>query len=290
MAYKVCLLDSDPAYQRALMEYLNLRAAIPIQLYVFSNPVVYQTFREHERPALLLVGDSYVDCLDAEDCPVLVLTANRENIGRDRYFFRYQSAEQLTAEMLKMVDAERECRIEEGVFLAVYSPLGRCGKTTFARELCRRYPNSLYVNWEGIPAQLEEGGIGSWMLYCMKSRNAECFSYLQEQGCRELPPPESYQDIRQMEAQDIQWLQQEIRKRRLYKRVVFDIGGLALAGYAVLKAFDKVFVPVLKDTVSEKKVKVFEQMLQQEQVVLPGLQYISQEEMNAGALTGMQER
>ncbi len=110
---------------------------------------------------------------------------------------------------------------------------------------------------------------------------------MQEQGCHKLPPPESFQDIRQMEAQDIQWLQQEIKKRRLYERVVFDIGGLVLAGYAVLKAFDKVFVPVLKDTVSEKKVKVFEQMLQQEQVVLPGLQYISREEMNAEALTGM---
>lgn len=287
MAYKVCLLDSDPAYQRALMEYLNLRATIPIQLYVFSNPVVYQAFRERERPALLLVGDSYADCLDAEACPVLVLTTKRENIGRDRYLFRYQSAEQLTEAMLKILDVNRECGIEDGVFLAVYSPLGRCGKTTFARELCRRYPNSLYVNWEGIPAQMEEGGIGSWVLYCMKSRNEECFSYLQEQGCHKLPPPESFQDIRQMEAQDIQWLQQEIKKRRLYERVVFDIGGLVLAGYAVLKAFDKVFVPVLKDTVSEKKVKVFEQMLQQEQVVLPGLQYISREEMNAEALTGM---
>ena len=88
MAYKVCLLDSDPAYQRALMEYLNLRATIPIQLYVFSNPAVYAAFREREKPELILVGDCYADWKDAEDCPVLVLTINREYIGRTQYFFR----------------------------------------------------------------------------------------------------------------------------------------------------------------------------------------------------------
>lgn len=87
MAYKVCLLDSDPAYQRALMEYLNLRATIPIQLYVFSNPAVYAAFREREKPELILVGDCYADWKDAEDCPVLVLTTNREYIGRTQYFF-----------------------------------------------------------------------------------------------------------------------------------------------------------------------------------------------------------
>ena len=49
------------------MEYLNLRATIPIQLYVFSNPAVYAAFREREKPELILVGDCYADWKDAED-------------------------------------------------------------------------------------------------------------------------------------------------------------------------------------------------------------------------------
>ena len=190
MAYKVCLLDSDPAYQRALMEYLNLRATIPIQLYVFSNPAVYAAFREREKPELILVGDCYADWKDAEDCPVLVLTTNREYIGRTQYFFRYQSVEHLVETMLQMIGANQPCVTETGMFYAVYSPLGRCGKTTFAKKLCERIGNSLYVNWEGISECLDEKGIGSWMLYCMKSRNEECLEYLQANAVASLPPPE----------------------------------------------------------------------------------------------------
>ena len=158
MAYKVCLLDSDPAFQRALMQYLNLRATIPIQLYVFSNPAVYAAFREREKPELILVGDCYADWKDAEDCPVLVLTTNREYIGRTKYFFRYQSVEHLVETMLQMIGANQPCVTKTGMFYAVYSPLGRCGKTTFAKKLCERIGNSLYVNWEGISECLDENG------------------------------------------------------------------------------------------------------------------------------------
>lgn len=184
MAYKVCLLDSDPAYQRALMEYLNLRATIPIQLYVFSNPAVYAAFREREKPELILVGDCYADWKDAEDCPVLVLTINREYIGRTQYFFRYQSVEHLVETMLQMIGANQPCVTETGMFYAVYSPLGRCGKTTFAKKLCERIGNSLYVNWEGISECLDEKGIGSWCIYCMKSRNENVWSICRQMRLR----------------------------------------------------------------------------------------------------------
>lgn len=290
MAYKVCLLDSDPAYQRALMEYLNLRATIPIQLYVFSSPTVYKAFREKEKPALILVGDSYVDSLSTEECPVLVLTEKREYIGQEHYLFRYQNAEKLTEAMLAVIDKDKAYMLDRNTFLAVYSPLGRCGKTTFAKKLREQFSNGLYVNWEGVSEQSGDDGVGSWILYCMKSRNEECLEYLQEHLCRELPPPESFQDIRQIDVEDIRWLKQEMKKRQLYEGVVFDIGGMTLAGYAVLEAFDKVFVPVLKDDVSNRKIKVFEQMVQREQIDIPGLQYICREEMEAEQLASVYVR
>lgn len=88
MAYKVCLLDSDPAYQRALMEYLNLRATIPIQLYVFSNPAVYAAFREREKPELILVGDCYAELEDAaEGLPRFWCSRQTANISGGRSIF-----------------------------------------------------------------------------------------------------------------------------------------------------------------------------------------------------------
>ena len=290
MAYKVCLLDSDPAYQRALMEYLNLRATIPIQLYVFSNPAVYAAFREREKPELILVGDSYADWKDAEDCPVLVLTANREYIGRAQYFFRYQSVERLVETMLQMIGTNQPCAIETGMFYAVYSPLGRCGKTTFAKSLCERIGNSLYVNWEGISESLDEKGIGSWMLYCMKSRNEECLEYLQAHAVTSLPPPECFRDIRQIEIEDLQWFREEIQRRGQYAGVVFDIGGMALASYAVFGVFDRILIPTLRDTVSQRKQEVFEKMLRQEYEKTENLQYVQLEGQDVDRIAEMYVR
>lgn len=151
-----------------------------------------------------------------------------------------------------MIGANQPCVTETGMFYAVYSPLGRCGKTTFAKSLCERIGNSLYVNWEGISECLDENGIGSWMLYCMKSRNEECLEYLQANAVASLPPPECFRDIRQIEIEDLRWFREAIQRRGQYAGVVFDIGGMALASYAVFGAFDRILIPTLRDTVSQK--------------------------------------
>lgn len=151
-----------------------------------------------------------------------------------------------------MIGANQPCVTETGMFYAVYSPLGRCGKTTFAKKLCERIGNSLYVNWEGISECLDENGIGSWMLYCMKSRNEECLEYLQANAVASLPPPECFRDIRQIEIEDLRWFREAIQRRGQYAGVVFDIGGMALASYAVFGAFDRILIPTLRDTVSQK--------------------------------------
>lgn len=277
MAYKVCLLDSDPAYQRALMEYLNSRTTIPIQLYVFTIPAAYMAFRGHEKPHLILVGDAYADWKDSEDCPVLVLTGNREFIGQSQYFFRYQSVERLVEVIQQILGMKRRCEVETGMFYAVYSPLGRCGKTTFAKSLSRQFTNSLYVNWEGISETTDEDELGGWMLYCIKSRNEECLTYLQTHAVSSLPPPDCYEDIRQIEIEDLLWFREELKKRQLYEGVIFDIGGMVLASYAVLDAFDRIFIPTLADAVSIRKQEVFGQMIQRKYEHVENLQYVQLE-------------
>lgn len=275
MAYKVGLLDADSAYQRALMEYLNLRATVPIQLYAFTNPEAFDTFLKKEMPELILVGDEYADRMEQENCQGLVLTKKRENIGRSQYLFRYQSVDTLIKYMLETIGTAQKTSLEKGVFLAVYSPLGRCGKTQFANSLCRAMPDSLYVNWEGISAEEATDGIGSYLLYCMKSRNEACFAYLQEQHVTRIPPPDSFQDIRQAELQDMFFFRDGIRKRNLYDGVVFDIGVTALSGYEILSAFDSIFVPTLEDEPSQMKQKWFERAYLQEGGDIEKLRYIS---------------
>lgn len=290
MAYKVCLLDSDPAYQRALMEYLNSRTTIPVQLYVFTIPATYMAFREKEKPQLILVGDAYADWKDPDDCPVLVLTGNRELIGQPKYFFRYQSVERLVEVIQQILSMNQRYVVNSGMFYAVYSPLGRCGKTTFSKSLCRQFTDSLYVNWEGISEMADEDELGSWILYCIKSRNEECLTYLQTHAVTSLPPPDCFEDIRQIEKEDLIWFREEVRKRQLYESVVFDIGGMVLASYRVLEAFDRIFVPTLSDAVSLRKQEVFGQMLRRNYEHMENLQYVQLEGQDADCVVEMYMR
>lgn len=278
MAYKVCLLDSDSAYQRALMQYLNMRASIPVQLYAFTSAESFYAFRETMVPELLLLGEEYAQISDS--CPTCILSRRREYMGSGKVLFRYQNADALVREMLSMIEETQKKTVGGGVCYAVYSPVGRCGKSTLARAVCHRYTQSLYINWEGIAAQTDaqmQEDAGNELLYCMKSRNETYTALLEDGAYTAIPPPEAYSDIRQIEVEDLEWFREEIRKKTKYEVVVFDIGTMVLRGYELLTVFDRVLVPVLPDAVSKDKLEWFEKALTRACGQLPQLQYVQME-------------
>lgn len=272
MAYKVGMLDTDPAYQKSFMEYLNLRATIPIRLFTFSSPERLAEFQTQNSLDLLLVGDEMAQT--EWNMPWLVLTKHREDGQRERYLFRYQSMDVIVRCILEDIEKNRTETEYVHAFFAVYSPLGRCGKTQYAKNLCARFEKSLYVNWEGISSEAAGDGQGSWLIYCMKSRNEECFRQLQVQKGESVPPPDSYQDIAQVEKGDLEWFRDTVKKKKIYDAVVFDIGSTVLCGYQVLEVFDRIYVPTLDDPVSKSKLKEFVRMYEQELGDASGLQYV----------------
>ncbi|MGN0390883.1 MAG: hypothetical protein ACI4L2_08715 [Wujia sp.] len=279
MAYRVGLLDYDTAYQNALMEYWNLRAATPVQLFVFSKPKMLEQFLATNALSLLLVGDEFADL--CADCPVIVLTKYREYANLPRYMFRYQNAEKLLDNLMQFIAQDTKQEIGTSIFLAVYSPLGRCGKTMYARWLCSQYANSLYVNWEGFTASEKDREAGSHFLYCMKSRNESCFALLEEQKPSEIAAPSGFQDIRQIEMEDLKWFREGLTMRKIYDCIVFDIGPTVLSDYSIFSQFDRVLIPVLSDTVSQSKIRDFERILRQEtgDAGMDNLQYIETEQI-----------
>jgi len=70
-----------------------------------------------------------------------------------------------------------------------------------------------------------------------------------------------FADNRQILTEHISWLSDILRREGTYNRVVFDIGTGSLSDVSLLDSFDSVFVPVLNDMVSERKLKVFRDLL-----------------------------
>lgn len=274
MAYRVGLLDCDTEYQKALMEYLNLRAAKNVQLFVFSRAELLEQFLLTNVLSLLLVGDEFAGM--RAECPVVVLTKYREYATFPQYIFRYQSAELLLNNLLQLLSQDEKQEVGTGLFLAVYSPLGRCGKTTYARWLCTQYASSLYVNWEGFSDAEKDRELGSQFLYCIKSRNESCFSLFEDEKPFEIVAPCGFQDIRQIEEKDLKWFREGLEKRKIYDCIVFDIGPTVLMDFSLFRQFDRVLIPILSDAVSKGKIRDFERMLRQEtgDLGMDNLQYI----------------
>ena len=72
--------------------------------------------------------------------------------------------------------------------------------------------------------------------------------------------------------------------------IIMARGGMALASYAVFGAFDRILIPTLRDTVSQKKQKVFEQMLRQEYEKTENLQYVQLEGQDVDQIADMYVR
>ena len=262
MSVKVGFLDKDFAYQNALMEYLNYHFASSIQVVVFSDPEKLEQYLATNVLNLLLVGDEFSNY--DWNCPKMILTKSREQADELQYFFRYQSSKNLLDYVLQYVGYSEKQDISNCMIFAVYSPLGRCGKTTYAKWLCTQYERSLYVNWEGFTDFDGSRETGSHFLYCLKSRNESCFTFLEEERCTEIGAPAGIFDIRQVEACDLKWFFDGVRARKLFDCIVFDIGAASVADFSVLREFDRVLVPTLADMVSKKKLSDFERMLKQD--------------------------
>lgn len=282
MVYRVGLLDYDRAYQNALMNYCNLRSSACIQLVVFSEQEKLEQFLATNVLNLLLVGDEF--SYFQANCPVVVLTKYREHTNASQYLFRYQNMEHLLSGIFSFIGGHSLQEIQSCVCFAVYSPLGRCGKTTYAKWLCSQYTRSLYVNWEGFYDAQSDKKTGSYMLYCMKSRNEACFSVFEEQSVTEIGEPESIFDIRQVDAEDLRWFLDGLLKRKCYDCIVFDIGISVCSGFRIIDEFDRVLIPTLPDDISQRKLKDFERMLMQElgETGLGKVQYVDLTQVFSG--------
>lgn len=187
---------------------------------------------------------------------------------------KYSKASVLVKRMLELLGTEKMVmgNVQDGISVAVYSPIGRCGKTRLAESLCRywniqdaegngKYGRSIYLG-------LEEYGRGGGeavmetLLYYLKQRSekleAQLKTWIQVQsGFDSIPSADCYQELRELDAADIKWLTETLRRAGGYRYLVADIGGGSLADLNILQVFDVIYLPYLQEETVQKKLEVF---------------------------------
>ncbi|MBQ9609328.1 MAG: hypothetical protein IJV15_07800 [Lachnospiraceae bacterium] len=264
--YKVGICDSDTYYVMGVMEYINLNESIPIKIFAFSNLNSIEDYIRRNKLDMLLLDEKF----EYNDTSILIfkLTDIRENSSKNGKIYKYQNIENISFTILKILDNKRLNTKNGNYVYGIYSPLGRCGKTSLAKGICNYYKDSLYIGFEafagGLPEDMESyRTLYEHFMYYLISENIRINEVIDKMnhvnGYRSFIALD-YKDLKSVSTENIKWLTDTLRYSNEYRRIVYDINA-GVMDIRVMLAVDRIYVPVLKDRVSADKIDRFEKMI-----------------------------
>ncbi|MCM1158753.1 MAG: hypothetical protein NC300_09230 [Bacteroidales bacterium] len=276
---KIGIQDKERTYCLKLADFLNQKGEGRWKAMAFTETDALKEYLE-KRQMDILVGTDGEELLrikrQQKEMSVLWLSektgsgeAGKQQIGGTELFVlgRYQSAKEIYKSIRRMVEQKRELLQEKIPLVAVYSPVGRCGKTTLALKIVREhaYESWLYVGMEdynGLPENME--GMkqrADDFLYFLKERLTDRLLLLLKESEGIIPTAFSFLDTRQIVKEDIFWLREEVKKQGIYKGILFDLGTGVLQELEQLNIFDCLLVPYLEERCAMAKRQKLEELL-----------------------------
>ena len=248
--FAVCDLEVD--YALNFMDYLNHKKNIPFEIQAFTNVESLIAYGKMNHIELLLISQK----------------AMCRQVHVVREVMACYGAEKAVAPAVFPV-LKKTTEI-----YAVYSPLGRCLKTSFALTLGQILAKEravLYLNLEEYSGFEEMLGKGfaqnlSDLLYFVRQENGNLIYKMNSMvqtinNLDFIPPVRTPEDIRGTAWEDWEKLIQEIVLHSNYEFVILDIGGAVDGTFQVLDMCRRIYMPVLSDPVSISKIAQFENLI-----------------------------
>ncbi len=266
MEYRLGICDDDYHYVVNLMEYVNSTYADALRMVAFSSIESIQKYLEKSYLDGVLVGCVNQDEINFGDYAngLVEIYLTEDGNSTNGEIYKYQSGEVIVKNIMdKLNICTQPKRVGDNAFLAVYSPLGRCGKTSLAKGLTIESRKSIYIGFEEFG---KRDRLGEEILYHMLFKNMGVIELLEglradEYGLRQVQGIMSYLDIRHLEKENLEWLKQQLVICENYDKMVFDIGGAVLSDLNMLSIMDRIYVPVLEDEQSLVKLQAFREVI-----------------------------
>ena len=215
---------------------------------------------------------------------VFVIAPEREVAleNREVPIYKYQPGDQILAEMIRQcsmsgdekqiflkITGKKNCRV-----IAVYSPVRRIGKTTYAIRLGRKLAKEANVLYLGMETYGGEGGhfpegtqtLADVLYYARQEqsnigtvlttivRHSENLDYI-------VPMPVS-EDIKEIDSEEWIRLIQKIIEQSIYEIVILDMDEGVRDIYRVLRICNEIHMLTIDEPVAEAKVAQFEAELE----------------------------
>ena len=279
------ICDQESEYAARLAAFLNGKKELAFQVKIFKSPEQVSVLQKDESVDVMLVGSSFSieerTLLKASKIFVLADEKKTELLPGETSIFKYQSGEEILSQIVQSFVKEEKAETfwyfskkEKGKLIAVYSPVHRCGQTTFAlkkgRELSRK-ENVLYLNLEsfaGIDGYFprEDQRTLSTLLYYAKQENGQIGLILstlvkKTGGLDYIPPAAVTEDLKLITSSEWKKIFAQILKESIYDILLLDLGECIQGIYEILEDCDEVYLPVADDKTAVSKLRQYEEVL-----------------------------
>ena len=275
----MAVYDNDPFYAERLSDYINRKEEGVFKAQAFTSKERLEEFASKNTIDVLLTGEDPDEGSVLKETQKIYLTEERgaEKGRKEAEVYKYQSGDDIIREVMAVycefpgVKAifpgmtERKKKI-----IGVYSPIGRCGKTSLALamgQLLARDEKVLFISLDsftGFSQLLDE----QWkrdmsdLIYYYKQgrfhglRLNTIVYYLGDMAW--LPPFRYPDDQSQITAEELADLLLLILQDSSYETIILDIGNFDHQVIPLLETCNAIYMPLKEDQISVAKIKEFE--------------------------------
>ncbi len=285
----IVICDREVKYAENLMENIMERKEFAVKVYVCSTWENVKILSKEKSIDILVVDEAYAKIdrsgVDAEQIFVLT-TGNYKNVHQEeKCVYKYQCVDQILSEILETYfertkeNMMKSVKKESVQILAVYSPIHRTGKTSFAIALGKelaKFKKVLYLNMEeyfgygGMFEQKDSGNLGD-ALYYTKQENSNFGLRLRLlvktiDELNYIPPMPVSLDLKDILWEEWEVLIKQIVQESVYEVILLDIGESVQGLFKMLDLSDRIYMPILEDGISQGKLQQYEENLQKLQM------------------------
>ena len=277
--------DEDAFYAERLSDYVNRKEKGVFKAQAFTSKERLEEFAKVNKIDVFLTGSKECteDIAALQSVQKIHLTEDRRisGVGEGAEIYKYQSGDDIIREVMEAYcELPGSQEVLPGLLpknkriIGVYSPVGRCGKTSLALsigQILAKEEKVLFITLDtftGFSHLLDE----QWkrdmsdLLYYYKQgrfhglRLNTIIYYLGDMAW--LPPLRYPDDYSQVTAEEMAGFLVQIIHESAYETIVLDIGNYDRQVLPILDICQVVYMPVKEDLISQAKLKEFESYME----------------------------
>ncbi len=278
----MAVCDEDPIYSQRLSDVVNQKEKAPFTMVPFSSINALKDYGVKHSIEILIIGESlYRDSVNDIGARSVITLSEGDPVNASRNIpsvYKYQAADDLIREVMSAYceapsDSQLLVLKKQAQIFGIYSPVGRCCKTSLALtcgQLLARDRNVLYLGFDefsGFSCLLEEDCKSdlSDVLYFFRQNEldmARLKSLVYTWKDLDYIPPVRYpDDLEQITGEETAALLEKLATEMGYEALIVDVGRPGKSLIPILRCCSLIYMPALDDGGSLAKLDDFEEYL-----------------------------